>query len=136
MVGPRVFEPHEVDDLVPSLEGIFGELEGLKRKLRTLQLRVNTLELIWGEAVHQAGHRDHRELEHHLAEMKATQEAFERQTAKIADLGGELKGIDPPLVDFLGVREGRLVSLCWTRGEERITHWHHVDEGFAARQPL
>ena len=40
------------------------------------------------------------------------------------------------LVDFLHLRDGREVNLCWRYGEERITHWHGLREGYAARKPL
>ena len=26
--------------------------------------------------------------------------------------------------------------LCWRYGEDRITHWHEVEAGFAGRQPI
>ncbi len=40
------------------------------------------------------------------------------------------------LVDFLHLRDGREVNLCWRYGEERITHWHGLNEGYASRKPL
>ncbi len=136
MVGPRIYTPPEVDRLIPRLEALFGELDEVRGKIRAQKLRINALEMIWGNGVHTPDNPDHREYAHHLEEMKSLQEEFEKRTREITDLGGQVKGLDPPLVDFLGVRDGRLVLLCWTRGEQRIGHWHHVDEGFAGRQPL
>ena len=40
------------------------------------------------------------------------------------------------LIDFLSVRNGREVYLCWYLGEEHINFWHYPDAGFAGRQPL
>ena len=40
------------------------------------------------------------------------------------------------LVDFLHLRNGREVNLCWKYGEREIRHWHGLDEGYAARKPL
>ena len=37
---------------------------------------------------------------------------------------------------YYSLREDRLVFLCWRYGEERITHWHEIDGGFAGRQPV
>lgn len=48
----------------------------------------------------------------------------------------EIKGLQPLLVDFYSLREGREVYLCWKEGEEEITHWHDLDSGFAGRRPL
>ena len=30
----------------------------------------------------------------------------------------------------------RAYPTCWKFGEERITHWHELEAGFAGRQPL
>jgi hypothetical protein len=40
------------------------------------------------------------------------------------------------LVDFRSVRNGEEVYLCWRQGEERISHWHTLESGFAGRQPI
>ena len=134
MPGPRVFEIDEVQELVPELERIFAELDVLRGRMRSLKLRINALEMIWGEGVHEPENPDHAELQHHVQEMASLQQEFERATQHVAALGGEVKGLEPALVDFYGVRSGRLVFWCWTRGEARVEHWHHVDEGFAGRQ--
>ncbi len=136
MAGPRVFEIPEVERLIPAIEQVFSALDPLRNRMRSLKLRINALEMIWGEAVHQSENPDHPELQHHLREMAELQGEFERTTQRIGALGGEIKGIDPALVDFYGVRDGHLVFWCWTRGETRIDHWHHMDEGFARRQPV
>jgi hypothetical protein len=136
MPGPRVFEVHEVNELIPELVATFAALDDIKQRLRTLKIRINTLEMIWGDKVREKDNPDHLELSHHLDEMKQVQQEFERCTQRVAELGGQIKGVDPPLVDFYGVREGHLVHWCWTRGETEVTHWHHIDEGFAGRQPV
>ena len=46
------------------------------------------------------------------------------------------KGIEAGLVDFYGLRDDRLVYLCWRLGEERITHWHDLDAGVDGRRPI
>ena len=50
--------------------------------------------------------------------------------------GIELKDIDAGLVDFPSYRDGRIVYLCWKRGEASIEFWHDLDSGFDGRQPL
>jgi hypothetical protein len=40
------------------------------------------------------------------------------------------------LLDFPALAAGRPVWLCWHLGEERVEHWHAIDDGFAGRQPL
>ncbi len=50
--------------------------------------------------------------------------------------GAELKDVNTGLVDFLSVREGREVYLCWQYDEAEIRYWHELHTGFAGRQPL
>ncbi len=136
MPGPRVFAVEEVDALIPDLRLIFDELDALRSRIKTVHLRINALELIWGDAVHQPENPDHEELAHHLEQMRALQAEFEETSKRVACLGGQIKAVEPPLVDFFGVRDGTLVHWCWTGGEDRVSHWHHIDEGFTGRQPL
>ena len=136
MPGPRVFSVEEVDAFIPRLESIFARIDAVRARVRMLTIRVGALELIWGQAVHDPKNPDHGELAQHLADMKQAQDDVEGLTKKVGRLGGQVKSVDPPLVDFYGVREGRLVCWCWTRGETHVDHWHHVDQGFANRQPV
>jgi len=136
MPGPRVFSVEEVDALIPRLESVFVRMDEIRARLRMLSIRVNALELIWGTAIHKPENPDHGELAQHLADMKQAEDDVDALSKKIARLGGQVKSVDPPLVDFYGVRDGRLVYWCWTRGESHVEHWHHVDQGFANRQPV
>ena len=73
----------------------------------------------------------------------AMQEQLDQCMAKLEDfvdelseIGCELKDYQMGLIDFVGRHEDRDVYLCWKLGEERITHWHEVDTGFAGRQSV
>lgn len=55
---------------------------------------------------------------------------------ELSDLGVDLKDYQLGLVDFITLHQGREVCLCWKLGEERITHWHELEEGFQSRQPV
>ena len=136
MVGPRVYGIEEANALVPDLERIFDELDGVRAEIRAVKLRITALEMIWGDAVRKSDNPDHGELQHHLEEMTRLQAAFEEITRKVLELDGQLKGLDPPLVDFYGIQRGFLILWCWRRGDASIDHWHNVDEGFAGRQPI
>ncbi|MCA1827003.1 MAG: DUF2203 domain-containing protein [Myxococcales bacterium] len=54
---------------------------------------------------------------------------------EVAELGVEVKAADG-LVDFRSKLNGRVVYLCWKFGEERVTHWHELEAGFAGRKPI
>ncbi len=55
---------------------------------------------------------------------------------ELEQIGCEFKGFDEGLVDFHGRLDEREILWCWKLGEDRITHWHELEAGFAGRQPL
>ena len=55
---------------------------------------------------------------------------------ELEQIGCEFKGFDQGLVDFHGRLDEREILWCWKLGEDRITHWHELEAGFAGRQPL
>jgi hypothetical protein len=55
---------------------------------------------------------------------------------ELEQIGCEFKGFDQGLVDFHGRLDEREILWCWQFGEDRITHWHELEAGFAGRQPL
>lgn len=54
----------------------------------------------------------------------------------ILKMGILVKDVDSGLIDFLSIRQGREVYLCWKHGEENLAFWHDVDTGFGGRQPI
>src|SRR5712691_7320681 len=63
-------------------------------------------------------------------------QALQELASELNDFGCELKDPDMGLIDFLSLRNGREIYLCWHLGEERINFWHYLETGFAGRQPL
>jgi hypothetical protein len=55
---------------------------------------------------------------------------------ELEQIGCEFKGFDEGLVDFHGRLDAREILWCWKLGEDRISHFHDVDAGFAGRQPI
>jgi hypothetical protein len=51
-------------------------------------------------------------------------------------MGGVTKDLTLGLVDFLHVRDGQEVNLCWKFGEDTVRHWHGLDEGYRSRRRL
>ncbi len=52
---------------------------------------------------------------------------------ELTSIGVELKDWRRGLVDFLSIRDGREVYLCWKHGEESIEFWHDLEAGFPGR---
>lgn len=63
-------------------------------------------------------------------------ERINRYLQELEAVGCVFKGFEAGLVDFYSLREDRPIFLCWRLGEDRITHWHEVESGFAGRQPI
>jgi hypothetical protein len=68
----------------------------------------------------------------------AAAEIIRAQNAIVAiqAYGAELKDPATGLLDFLAMREGVEVYLCWRYGEPRVGFWHPLETGIAGRQPL
>jgi hypothetical protein len=47
-----------------------------------------------------------------------------------------LRDAESGLIDFPARREGKMIQLCWRRGETRVAYWHEIDAGFGNRKPL
>jgi len=47
-----------------------------------------------------------------------------------------VKDLDVGLLDFPTRYRGQEVYLCFRLGEERISYWHGVSEGFRGRKPI
>ena len=63
-------------------------------------------------------------------------EKINRYLHELEAVGCVFKGFEAGLVDFYSLRDDRPIFLCWRLGEDRITHWHEIDSGFAGRQPI
>jgi hypothetical protein len=63
------------------------------------------------------------------SEIRLAIEAIQRR-------GCVVKDVEKGLVDFYTLSGDRLIFLCWHMGEPKVAHWHTLEGGFAARQPL
>ncbi|PTL39526.1 DUF2203 domain-containing protein [Alkalicoccus saliphilus] len=54
----------------------------------------------------------------------------------IQSTGAVLKGIEPALVDFPSFKGREEVYLCWREGEEEISFYHGLQDGYGGRKPL
>ena len=68
--------------------------------------------------------------------LESVMHRLEDYVDELSEVGCELKDYQSGLIDFTGRHEGRDIYLCWKLGEDRITHWHELDAGFAGRKPV
>jgi hypothetical protein len=133
-VAERYFSVADVEALIPELTRVMKQVmsanvEASKARER-LQAEQRRIDLAGGGILDRRAWRaDKDRIERLTAEMQGGLGA-------IAGLGGVPKDLSLGLVDFLHLRNGREVNLCWKYGEREIRHWHGLDEGYAARKPL
>ena len=131
---PEHFQPADVDRLIPRLAQVMERAmsahaaaaaiaEGLEQERQRIRLAGG-------------GTIDRRAWQADAKRLDELTDLVRQALAEIADMGGVTKDIALGLVDFLHVRDGREVNLCWKFGEDAVRHWHGLDEGYASRRPL
>lgn len=126
----RLFTVQQAEELIPHLE----------KELSTLQPRfarlMKVIDAIADE--YKAEITDPLVRDACLADKSSSEllNSVEDSLQQLAQLGVECKGIEEGLIDFPCLLEDRVVYLCWRQGEDRIEHWHELDDGYASRKPL
>lgn len=87
-------------------------------------------------SVRSKAHRQDPEAERLQQEVQRAAAEIDGFVRELGELGIECKSMETGLIDFPAERDGRVVYLCWLRGESRVEYWHEVDSGFAGRQAL
>jgi hypothetical protein len=59
-----------------------------------------------------------------------------KELEKLLNMGVVVKDLNIGLVDFFSKHRGKDIFLCWRVGEERITYWHEIGNGFTGRKPI
>ena len=67
-----------------------------------------------------------------VVRVQQYQEAWQ----ELESTGAVLKDARRGLVDFYGRVDGKAVWLCWCYGEDAVSHYHALDEGFSGRRPI
>jgi hypothetical protein len=135
-MGPKVYTPREATGMIPRVEAVFGQLEQVRGKLRQVKKKVDILEMLWGDEIHADSNPDHREYSHYMQEIEQAKKDFDSISRRFAEMEAVLKSAEQGLVDVYGVIDGRLVFLCWKRGEKAFEYYHHLEEGFQGRQAI
>lgn len=132
--GPRFFTVEEANALVSSLEIEFGRIARARSALGPL------IESLGGaEAAVAILHEDGEAppgREADAERLRRTAAEITESVERVNELGCLVKDLEMGLVDFYAMQDGEPVLLCWQFGEPAVTHWHGVDEGYAARKPL
>jgi hypothetical protein len=132
-VPDRSFTPAEANS---ALE----EVRPVAERLVAVRVRMRELERSQGELVTAIGGNGGgyaaSDLNAAQSELGGLAEAALACVERLEELGVTLKDLDLGLLDFPSERNGEPVLLCWHVGEEAVTSWHGLAEGFAGRKPI
>jgi hypothetical protein len=122
----KLFTVEEANELLPKLRGLLHEIDRTRQILQRLEPEARRA----SERASQGGGTTYG-----AVYAKAITDLF-AVTQEILALGIEIKDFEQGLCDFPHLRDGRVVYLCWKKGEDRVEWWHDIEAGFAGRQPL
>lgn len=128
------FEAEDVDRLIPALTRVMERAMQAHVEAGALSARLDEERQRIGLAG--GGVIDRAAWQADTKRLAALTETVRQALAEIAQMGGVTKDLTLGLVDFLHLRDGREVNLCWRFGEGAVGHWHGLDEGYASRRPL
>ena len=134
-LGAKIFSVDEANRLIPYLERSLETLSRLAREIGGLQRELEVLVAIAGTGVT----KENPDLHELRGKKHLQKDLIDRYRALLTEVAGQgciLRDLDVGLVDFYTTSQGRIVCLCWRRGETEITHWHPMDQGFSGRRPL
>ena len=121
---PKYYTPKEANEALIVVRPILKELMEIGERIRAHQPEY------WSVVQKSAGNGGNPALSKLLPD-------FDRLDAllhQILDMGIEVKDLSIGLIDFVGVRDGREVYLCWKYGEDGVQFWHEIEAGFSGRQ--
>ena len=132
----RLFTVEEANETIPFLEEAFARIDRQKESTRALQTQIAILKVMWGERIRDPHSPDHEEFLARTREHQASVEGMKELVREIQERGCMPKDLENGLVDFYSRRQGRVVFLCWRRGEKKISFWHELHTGYGGRVPL
>jgi hypothetical protein len=135
MPAPSVLTLEAANALVPRLREL---MDAQTARRKDIEERIDGLTRLLGKTpgaiqLDPADPPDVREMK---ADIIARLEGYQAAWATLDDMGAVLKDPRTGLIDFYGQVDGKLVWLCWRYGEDAISHYHQLNEGFSARKPI
>jgi hypothetical protein len=130
----RTFTRAEAEAILPAVARLLDEAAALATRVvdaeqaaQTQQWRSRTNGTVKASSSGEVSATDRQVLARELG----------RLVERVQAMGVIVRDVRSGLIDFPSLREGRLINLCWRRGEPlEIRWWHEVSVGFAGRQPL
>ena len=121
---PKYYTPKEANNLREIVRPMVGEMMTIGEKIREKQPE------LWTLAEKSAGNGGSATLSKLLPDFDRLHELLHQ----IQEMDIEVKDLVTGLIDFVALKDGREVYLCWKYGEEQIQFWHEIEAGFQGRQ--
>jgi hypothetical protein len=133
-MSQRLFTLEEAHQLLPVLQGLLRSAIDGKKEIEQVDKHFQEL----AHRVFLAGGMSLPivQLARRKAEREKAAQRVKDAVSEINSTGVQVKDLDIGLLDFPCNLEGKTILLCWKLGEEKIGHWHGLEEGFAGRKPI
>ena len=128
----RYFTREEAEELLPQIRVVLHDMQQAHATMRDYEEELNILET----RARGNGHHLHERITKLQTELARQMQTLRSMAAQLETFGCELKDPATGLIDFLSLRDGHEVYLCWRLGEARIDYWHEIESGFSGRQLL
>ncbi len=122
----KYFTVEEANALLPELEPLVGRLLDLRARASH---ESRALIGLLSDLTSDVGGPEASRLVQEFGEI-------ENLVAQIRAYGCVLKSLEAGLLDFLCLRDGRDVFLCWRYGEPSIQYYHELHTGYQGRRPI
>lgn len=130
----RHFTLSEAERLLPQVERAVREAVRSKKEFHAAETEIDSyiqwLNMLGGAIV------DRHRIMEWRARRDQVAEILKNAIATIHSYGCEVKDLDMGLIDFRSYYRGEEVYLCWKLGEEGISYWHGLTEGFRGRKRI
>jgi hypothetical protein len=121
---PKYYTLKEANETLEIIRPMLKEMMAIGEKIRAKQPE------LWDLVQKSAGNGGNPELSRLLVEF----DHLDTLLHQIQDMGIEVKDLMVGLIDFVALKDGREVYLCWKYGEGPIQFWHEIEAGFSGRQ--
>lgn len=121
---PKYYTPKEANIQLEVVRPMVAELISISERVQAHQPE------IWSMVEKSAGNGGNPTLSKMLPDF----DRLDLILHQLQDMGIEVKDLTTGLIDFLALKDGREVYLCWKYNEGKIQFWHEIEAGFAGRQ--
>ncbi|EJL44084.1 hypothetical protein BAG01nite_24230 [Brevibacillus agri] len=127
-MNKKIFTLQEANDLLPYVREELSFLQKSKRSFYEMYQK--------REQIKKQQPVDEEALFSVECQLEFLELEAKMHVTQLIGKGIQVKDIDIGLFDFPAIIDGEEVLLCWREGEESITHYHGLREGFMGRKPI